>query len=439
MNRLLAKGTLLGLCAVYCVCRSCAVPVPENHAKSGKMQLAKAWLNSEASRVTPAEFKLLSRAQNTLLGNLVLSDAWKPYSGIVPSLGSYKGVWNWDAAFHAIAVSHWDGQLAREQIEILFSRQQPDGRLPDVIFQDGRIVTTITKPPVMAWAVAVIDHRAPNDDFLRTMYPKLRKLGDYWLNEHGGKSDGLFYYSDADTGEESGWDNSIRWDDGYRMSKTDGHRLWAIDLNCFMVMHYDAMAYLAGRLHLRKEQEQWLNEARTLSDRINEKLWDEKLGFYVDRDRVTGKIGPALSPAGFMPLFAHIANKKRAARMAKLAASTEYFYPGMPTAAYNTPGYESHGYWRGSAWLNTSYFALKGLQEYGYSDLAQTMRSQLLDWVTRNPSIREYYDSRSGEGAGAKGFGWSAAFTISLILDWDNDHLTWLFDGNPARWLGGSK
>ena len=413
-------------------CLTLASPIKPEGGGKAETEPATVWLRKQARNVSPAELKLLIRAQQTLLGNEVKSNAWKPYQGIVPSLGSYKGIWNWDAAFHALAVSHWDRELAEQQVEILFSKQQSDGRLPDVLFQDGRIVTTITKPPVMAWAVAVIDHRAPDDRFIREMYPRLVKLGDYWENKHGGKKDGLFYYSDADIGEESGWDNSIRWDDGYRKSQTDNHRLWAIDLNCFMVMHYDAMAYLAGRLHMQDDQKHWLSEAHALAARINEKLWDEKLGFYVDRDRITGKTGPALSPAGFMPLFAHIASKERAERVAKLADSPLYFYPGMPTAAYNTPGYESQGYWRGSAWLNTSFFALKGLQEYGQSSLAEAMRGKLLGWVTRNPSIREYYDSKSGEGAGAKGFGWSSAFTIAFVLDWKNENLTWLFQNGPS-------
>jgi putative isomerase len=116
--------------------------------------------------------------------------------------------------------------------------------------------------------------------------------------------------------------------------------------------------------------------------------------------------------------------------MAKLAADPAKFFPGMPTAAYDTSGYISQGYWRGPAWLNTSYFALKGLKEYGYADLAETMRSRLLGWIARDPStIWEYYDSKSGNGAGAKGFGWSAAFTIAFILDWDNDNLTWCLHG----------
>ncbi|MGA3032097.1 MAG: trehalase family glycosidase [Terracidiphilus sp.] len=386
------------------------------------------WLSENSQHLSPAQAELLQRAQTTLLGNVVSLPAWKPYRGVEPSLINYKGIWNWDSAFHAMAISEWDSALAREQFDILFSHQLASGALPDVVWAKGGMVTTITKPPVMAWAIAVVDHRSPDTEYLRKMYPKLAHLGEFFLRERGGAADGLFYYAGADTGEDSGWDDSIRWDDGYRKSKSNEHRLWAIDLNCYMVMHYRAMAYIAGRLGLSQDEDAWKKAAAELASRINEKLWDDKLGFYVDRDRVTGKNGPALSPAGFMPLFVRIASPERAARMEKLAADPEKFFPGMPTAAYDTPGFQSHGYWRGSTWLNTSYFALKGLDQYGYTETAEAMRSQLLGHVARDRStIWEYYDSKDGAGAGAKGLGWSAAFTIAFLLDWNNDNLTWLF------------
>jgi putative isomerase len=395
---------------------------------AGAPKLPAVWLAESTKNVTPAESNLLTRAQATLLGNIITGDGWKPYRGFMPSLGTYRGVWNWDSAFHAVAVSHWDGNLAQEQFEILFSKQLPNGGLPDVIWENGTMVTSCTKPPVMAWAVAIVDRRSPDTNFLRNIYPKLVRLGDFWVKERGGETDGLFYYAGSDVGFDSGWDNAIRWDNGYRGAKSNDHRLWAIDLNCYMVMHYRAMGYLAERLGLQQDKKIWLDKARALAERINEKLWDDQIGFYVDRDRLTGTNGPALSPAGFMPLFVHIASRERAVRVAKLAADPKKFFPGLPTAAYDTPGYDSHGYWRGPAWLNTSYFAMKGLQEYGCIKVAAMMRCKLLEWIERDPStIWEYYDSRTGEGAGAKGFGWSSAFTIALILDWDNDNLTWFF------------
>jgi putative isomerase len=129
-----------------------------------------------------------------------------------------------------------------------------------------------------------------------------------------------------------------------------------------------------------------------------------------------------------LPLFIHIASASQAARVAKLAVDPRKFYPGMPSAAYDVPGFSSSNYWRGPAWLNTSYFALKGLKDYGYDDSAEAMRSTLLNWVALDPTdMREYYDSNNGGGLGAKRFGWSAAFVISFIEDWSNDNLTFLF------------
>jgi len=188
------------------------------------------------------------------------------------------------------------------------------------------------------------------------------------------------------------------------------------------------MAYIAQRLGRPEDHDKWTDMANELAARINAKLWDDKLGFYVDRDRKTGKNGPALSPAGFMPLFVHIASPQQGARVATIASDPLKFFPGMPTAAYDTAGYVSSGYWRGPTWVNTSYFALQGLREYGYSELAEKMRTNLLGWISADrSSIREYYDSKTGKGGGAEGFGWSAAFTTAFILDWNNDNLMWLF------------
>lgn len=389
---------------------------------------AEAWLAKVAETVTPAQADLLKRAQATMLGNIVQCDAWKPYRGIMPSLGTYRGVWNWDSAFHAVGLSQWDPAFAREQFEILFDKQQPSGMLPDVIWENGSMVIDFSKPPVMAWAAAVVEHRSPDTGSLGRLYAKLVRMGEFWENERGGKTDGLFFYAGAHAGYESGWDNAIRWDGGYQQSASDDKRLWTIDLNCYMVSHYRGMAYLAEQLKLSDDQAKWLEEADALSRRINERLWDEQLESYVDRDRLTGKSSPVLSVACFMPLFIHIAPPERAAKMAKLAADPRKFYPGMPTAAYDTPGFDPRAMWRGPAWLNTSFFALKGLKDYGYAELADAMRGTLLGWVAGDTSsIREYYHPVTGEGLAALGFAWSAVFTIAFILDWNNDNLTWLF------------
>lgn len=402
---------------------------------------AAAIAGAEGPTTWPADFEkglsaddlaLLTRAKDTLLGNSTEGKAWAPYRGIRPSRGKYNGVWNWDSAFHAAAVSHWDPDLARQQIKILFDHQLDNGALADVIYDSGKMNTAASKPPVMGWAVAVVDHRAPDDAFLKELYPKLIKLGEFWENERGGKKDGLFFYAGADVGWDSGWDTSPRWDNGYRQSKTDDKRFWAIDLNCYMVMHYRAVAYVAGRLGKTEDQKRFRAQADALAAKINEVLWDEQQGFYTDRERVTKAHGQAMAPAGFMPLFIHIAPADRAERVAKVAADPQKFFPGMPTVAYDEATYKSSDYWRGPNWLNTSFMALKGLKDYGDSTLAEAMRKTTLDWVKADQgNIWEYYDSRTGAGHGAKFFGWSCAFSILFITDWNNDNVTWLFPEAP--------
>ena len=85
----------------------------DNFFKEPANAPAEAWLAKVVETVAPVQAELLKRAQATMLGNIVQCDAWKPYRGIMPSLGTYRGVWNWDSAFHAVGLSHWDPAFAR--------------------------------------------------------------------------------------------------------------------------------------------------------------------------------------------------------------------------------------------------------------------------------------------------------------------------------------
>jgi len=115
---LLACGTILFTAGSKCL------------AQSASSSPAADWLAKTTREVSPSEAELLKRSQATLLGNVITGDAWKPYRGVMPSLGTYRGIWNWDSAFHAVGISHWDPELAREQFKILFGKQLPSGLCP---------------------------------------------------------------------------------------------------------------------------------------------------------------------------------------------------------------------------------------------------------------------------------------------------------------------
>lgn len=119
-----------------------------------------------------------------------------------------------------------------------------------------------------------------------------------------------------------------------------------------------------------------------------------------------------------MPLTVGTASRERAEAMARLAADRRKFYPGMPTVTYDCPAY-STDYWRGQTWLNVAFFAIKGLENYGFTGVAGEIREFLLsmayDGLDRG--ISENYDSINRRGKFNNAFSWSAAFLIELILD----------------------
>ena len=88
--------------------------------------------------------RLLTRSLDTLEHNLLVSDEthaypWGSLRGVAPSAEVYRGLWNWDSCFHALALVQFDPTLAREQLQFFFDSQRPDGCFPDCIEENGTL------------------------------------------------------------------------------------------------------------------------------------------------------------------------------------------------------------------------------------------------------------------------------------------------------------
>lgn len=382
------------------------------------------WLEKVSANTTDKEKELLKRAIDVLVYNIPddPKTPWYPKKCVVPANGIpwLYGIWNWDTAFHAIGLSHFDLEIARENIVTFLSFQNEDGMLPDVVRgTNGEIVRNYSKPPVMPWAAQRIHELQKDEDFLNFVYPRFVRYEKFLSENRCDK--GMFHYdvtmpkdrvlSDEEyhtwAGYDTGWDNSVRWDKGIV-------NLYPIDLNCYMVMYYRAMSYFAKELNLNGDVLMWNSKEKDLIDRINSTLWDDENKAYVDADRFTGEKSKVLTPASFMPLFIEIASKERADYMNILASNKHKFFPGMPSVAYDDPEY-SLGYWRGVTWLNIAYFAAKGLKNYGYK-VADEIKDYILDMCYDvKTGIHENYDSVNRTGANVDHFSWSAVFIIEFI------------------------
>lgn len=365
--------------------------------------------------------ELIARAKATLKQNTYSAEGylWSPYKCITPGVNYFFGIWNWDSAFHAVGVSRWDVDLAEQSILGFLQFQQENGFLPDVIHEDNSIEDVSSKPPMFAWATEKVYKRGKNLDFVKKAYPKLVLNENFWVNERS--SDGLFYYGGykekcKDEEDyikyvkwESGWDNSPRWDKGIT-------NLWAIDLNCFMVMFYRSLSYLAGQLGLDSESSLWAQKGEQLSQLIITKMWDDKAKCFADTDRFTGENSEVITPASFMPLYIKIATKEQAEEMNKVANNR--FKGKMPTVAFDDPSYSAR-YWRGPTWLNVAYFAAKGLKNYSFS-IADQIKENILDMCfTEKRGIYENYNSTTGEGQYCDHFSWSSVFVLEFIYNFE--------------------
>ena len=386
----------------------------------------KEWLDAN-QRADATENRLLELSYTTLMNNVYGAEGypWSPYRCISPARalpnvsGCFPGVWNWDSAFHAVGVSRWDTALAREALLGFMQFQKENGLFPDVMFENGTLVDTFSKPPVLGWACEIVYKRDKNLEFLKKVYPMLVKNERYWTEHRA--VDGLLHYDAEDTDSkdyelhvryESGWDNSVRWDKGIVS-------MWAIDLNCFMVMNYRALSYIAGELSLTKDAQKWSDKAIALSALINERLWDSQKHYYADADFKTHEISHVLSPASFMPLYIGIASEEQAKCMAELAETK--FESKMPTVSFDDPAY-STDYWRGPTWLNVAYFAAKGLKNYGFA-VADDIKDSILAMCAKDKEhIYENYDAKVEKGQYCNHFSWICVFIIEFILNFDKQN-----------------
>ena len=375
------------------------------------------WL-SESTFSCERDRELAERAYRTLMGNIYTEETylWSPYRCVSPGKKNFRGIWNWDSAFHAVGLSRWDTELAKESILGFIWAQREDGLFPDVLKTNGTIITGFSKPPVLAWASRIIYERDHKLDFLAEVYPRFVKNAAYW--EAHRQDRGLFHYDadgkDADTyllhvKYESGWDNSVRWDNGIT-------EYYAIDLNCFMVLFYRSLAFMADVLGFPSEKMLWQEKEKALSARILNVMWDENNRYFSDTHRLTGEVSSILTPASFMPLYIGIASREQAEAMRVVAE--ERFKGKMPTVSFDHPMY-SNDYWRGPTWLNVAYFAAKGLKNYGFA-VADAIKESILNMCFEEKGgIYENYDSITGKGLCCNHFSWSSVFILEFIFNFD--------------------
>jgi len=364
----------------------------------------------------------------------------------VPSPDTYPHQWLWDSCYHAIILRSFDVDSAKRELQSLFIRQYDNGMLPHMIYwqpsdkininwgKDG--VSSITQPPIVALAVQKV--LAVDDDmsFLSDVYPGMKQFYEYLLRERIDGS-GVAAIINPD---ESGEDNSPRFDQALGLSSGQSfaenfaarlelvdydrggefdlsrmhERFWVYDVpfNCFLVENLRIISKLATRQGLSGDARRFTAAADKLQAALKRQLFDGEE--YWPIDGANGRELHALSWHVFAPLACGLLSDSEAQRLIyrRLLSDEDFLTSyGVRTVAKHDSTYNSEGMWRGPVWIGVNWWVARGLQRYGYDDLAHSLQIASLQLLKKS-GFREYYHPETGAGLGAHDFTWGG-----LVVD----------------------
>ena len=169
--------------------------------------------------------------------------------------------------------------------------------------------------------------RGNDYEWLRaSYYDGLKKYLDRWF-AYDGDHNGLPVWDSSDA---SGMDNQVSRAGNKRSFFCEG-----TDLACYLHRELECMAFIAGKLGKAEDQKQFQAHADALAKAVNSILWDERDGFYYDRNEKTGQPIRIKSVAGFLPMWAGIATPAQANRLVhEHLTNTNEFWLKYPVASY---------------------------------------------------------------------------------------------------------
>lgn len=394
----------------------------------------------------PDDFKL--KVKELMLANRRSGEG---FAYTVPSPSSYPYQWLWDSCFHAIILADIDLPAAKAELLTLTKRQFRNGMIPHMIYWEevpttsfphiawGKESTSsITQPPMLAYAAWQLYERDHDKQFLKELYPAMCRFYNFFFHHRDPKNHKLIGIINPD---ESGEDNSPRFDTALglpakhesninfakRLDLIERNRVCDFTTEC-MSNFYWVRDVSFNSIFVRNLRD-LANISRLLGHEDSGKRYDELAQavtvamrlFMMRPDSIMfstyglnyRKIN-VLTWAIFMPLFARILTPDEAkVLVAKHLLNPEEFATeyGVPTVALNQLSFDPSGFWRGPVWIGANWFIYHGLLNYGFKKEAEAV-AQSTQRLVQKSGFREYFNPLTGEGYGAENFTWPG-----LLLD----------------------
>jgi len=289
----------------------------------------------------------------------------------------------WDSLFSSILHSIESQELSEADIvAALDDSALVNGEYPANFVGFGVKSEDRSQPPIGALALWKIYRKFGNRESLQWAYPRLKRWHAWWKRDRDGNSDGLLEWgSNPSVGipsvaapagtldaamAESGMDNSPLYDDAVYDTKTGTMNLSDIGLNSLFAADALYLSKIAGELGLESDAKEFLQEHEFLVSKINDELWNDEKGAYVDK-YWNGTFSSHMAPTSFYPLLARIPSATRAEHVVKTHLYNEEEFWGefvLPSISRDDPAFNDQLYWRGRIWPSMNYLVYLGLREY---------------------------------------------------------------------------
>lgn len=387
------------------------------------------------------------------------------YKFIAPANQEYVYQWLWDTGFHAIVLSHFDTNWAKNEIKNFLKGQRADGFLPHIIFWGTKKrlphwayiesalsfrprTTSITQPPVFPISVEQIYQKDNDKNFLKEVLPPLahhhrwllenRDIDQDFLvsiispNESGMDELPVFQIAAGYRGLETArlhftyrrgdiLNQRYRFDNKKILEK-DYFNVEELLFNTVFIESARSLSRLFKEIGNDPESVFFRLVAEKSEKSLLTKCWDSTDKIFYSLYSKSEEFANVKTVASLVPLFLD------GLKGEKLKTLVEYhlknpneFYTNYPFPSVSkdekyyvpgeTPRHQIKLLWRGPTWLATNWFVIKGLQKHGYNDLATDVISKTKEMIEKS-GFREYYHPETGEGYRRENFGWS-----TLILD----------------------
>ena len=252
--------------------------------------------------------------------------------------------------------------------------------------------------------------------------PEAYKEDVHLASSFADESERLRLYKDLRSGAESGWDYSSRWflkEDDF--SSTGTTSIIPVDLNCLLL----GLEQLLSRAYIMKGDRETSTHYRSIANKrrglINDYLWSEDKGFYMDFDFKRAEHTPHMTLAGVYPLFFGVAPRDRAEKVKDVLMETFLKDGGLVT----TLEHSGQQWDAPNGWAPLQWVAVNGLLSYRHDAEAKEIMTR---WLALNERVykntgkmMEKYNvenltllSGGGEYETQDGFGWTNGVAVGF-------------------------